>query len=70
MEKQDHSAIATHRSANPRVETAMRPNSLRFEDDRGLPGFELEGHARPDPLIADRTTQTGDMTVLGRSIVS
>jgi hypothetical protein len=47
----------------------MRPNWLRFEDDRGFPGFELEVHDNLDPLIADGTTQTCEVTTLGRSIV-
>jgi hypothetical protein len=47
----------------------MRPNWLRFEDDRKLPGFELEVHEELDPLIADGTTRTGDVCMLGRSIV-
>ena len=53
----------------PGVETAARPNRLRCEDDTGLPGFELEVHDHLDPLIADETTQTGDATMLGGSIV-
>jgi hypothetical protein len=47
----------------------MRPNWLLFEDDTGLPGFEVEVHDQLDPLTADETTQTTDAAMLGRSIV-
>ncbi len=47
----------------------VRPNWLRFEDETGLPGFELEVHDQLEPLIADETAQTTDATMLGRSIV-
>jgi hypothetical protein len=61
--------IATHRSTSPKVDTEMRLNWLRFENYRGLPDFELAVQDKLDPLIADGMTQTGDPTMLGRSVV-
>ncbi len=48
----------------------MRPNWLLFEDDSGLSGFGPGLHEELVPLIAGGSTETGDVTMLVRSIVA